>query len=100
MKRIIFKSWKRRKWSIGASVFFGLCLWAGLSGAFQGEDDTASGTEVAKLSQVLGRPTDHSITLNVLAPEDNEAYVEYGTAAGKYSAKTAATRSSTSAAPT
>jgi len=39
------------------------------------------------LTQVLGRPTDRSITLCVLSPGDVEAYAEYGTKAGEYSAK-------------
>ena len=40
---------------------------------------------------VLGRPTDHTSTLNVLSPRAIDAFSEYGTTAGKHSAKTAAT---------
>jgi uncharacterized membrane protein YgcG len=40
------------------------------------------------MTQVLGRPTDRSITLSVLGPSSIEAYVEYGTRPGEYRAKT------------
>jgi hypothetical protein len=43
-------------------------------------------------TQILGRPTDHSITLSVLSPDDLEAYCEYGTQPGIYRAKTPATK--------
>ena len=36
------------------------------------------------LSIVLGRPTDRAVTLNVLAGDSREGFVEYGTAAGRY----------------
>jgi hypothetical protein len=42
----------------------------------------------APLTMVLGRPTDRSITLSVLAPTAIEAFVEYGTTSGQYSDKT------------
>ena len=45
---------------------------------------------VTTLTQVLGRPTDHSITLSVLAPDDMDAYIEYGVKAGSYPSKVAA----------
>ncbi len=44
----------------------------------------------AEISVVLGRPTDRSITLNLLTPAAMEVLVEYGTAAGALSHKTAA----------
>lgn len=40
------------------------------------------------LTIALGRPTDHSIVLNVLSPTPIEAFVEYGTAPGQYAYKT------------
>lgn len=43
------------------------------------------------LTMALGRPTDHSIALNVLSPAPIEAFVEYGTTPGKYASKTAST---------
>jgi len=43
---------------------------------------TFSGTEL------LGRPTDHSVMVNVVADTDIEAYVEYGTTPGTYPQKT------------
>jgi len=39
-------------------------------------------------TELLGRPTDHSITLNVVADAGMEAYVEYGTVPGVYTNKT------------
>ena len=41
-------------------------------------------------TELLGRPTDHSITLNVVADAGIEAYVEYGTAPGSYTNKSVA----------
>jgi hypothetical protein len=43
---------------------------------------TFSGTEL------LGRPTDHSVTVNVLADANLEAYFEYGTTSGVYTDQT------------
>ena len=40
-------------------------------------------------TELLGRPTDHSIALNVVADTGMEAYVEYGAAPGVYTKKTA-----------
>jgi len=40
------------------------------------------------LTLALGRPTDHSITLNVISPVPIEAFVEYGTKPGLYASKT------------
>src|SRR5215475_6653148 len=74
---------------IGITAVMALCLWMGWSGAFQAQPDVTAGTAVSALTQVLGRPTDHSITLSVLAPSDLESYVEYGAGPGKYTAKTA-----------
>lgn len=39
-------------------------------------------------SELLGRPTDASITINVLSPSAMEIYWEYGTKQGSYSSKT------------
>ena len=57
----------------------GLCLWAAFTKAQQTRpQDVGAETSVASLTQVLGRPTNNSITTNVLAPGDIEAYAEYG----------------------
>jgi hypothetical protein len=37
----------------------------------------------------LARPTDHSITLNVVSSSALDAYIEYGTTSGSYSNATA-----------
>lgn len=68
------------RWCAAAAVF--VCLRAGFQGA-----------AVDTMTQILGRPTDRSITLSVLAPEDIESFVEYGAAAKRYTAKTAVTKS-------
>jgi Calcineurin-like phosphoesterase len=80
-------------WRIaGAATLCGL-LWASLYGASQAQNDSTAGTNVSAVTQVLSRPTDHSIGVNILAPTELEAYVEYGTAPGKYSGKTDLTTS-------
>ena len=45
-----------------------------------------------QFTQILGRPTDHSITLSVLSPKDLDAYIEFGTKPGSYTGRTAASR--------
>lgn len=45
-------------------------------------------TEFAALSLVLGRPTDKSVTVSVLAKDPLEGYLEYGTESGRYAHKT------------
>jgi hypothetical protein len=40
-------------------------------------------------SELLGRPTDKSIAINIIAPVGMAAYVEYGNASGKYSNQSA-----------
>jgi hypothetical protein len=64
------------------------CSWATLSLAQYLQNDLSFGTTVAKMTHVLGRPTDTSISVNVLSPDDLEVFAEYGTAAGSYSGKT------------
>lgn len=41
-------------------------------------------------TEILGRPTDHSVDVSVVPGADLEAYVEYGTSPGTYTAHTAA----------
>jgi Calcineurin-like phosphoesterase len=84
---------KQTKWRLAGAGVLCLCLWVALSAAQQGQQNVDAATTVTALTQVLGRPTDHSIALSVLAPNDVEAYVEYGTVAGKYSGKTAVAKS-------
>jgi hypothetical protein len=45
------------------------------------------------LTQILGRPTDRSITVSVVSPEELETYFEYGFKPGKCDAKTTAVKS-------
>jgi Calcineurin-like phosphoesterase len=84
---------KQMKWRVFGGALLGVSLFAALHAAQQTQQDTDSKTSVAELTQVLGRPTDHSIAVNVLDPKDVEAYVEFGTVEGKYSGKTAAQKS-------
>ncbi|MCX5656357.1 MAG: metallophosphoesterase [Planctomycetota bacterium] len=44
------------------------------------------------LSIVLGRPTDKSVTVSVMAAEAREGYIEYGRAPGDYTGKTGLTK--------
>jgi phosphodiesterase/alkaline phosphatase D-like protein len=39
-------------------------------------------------TELLGRPTDHSVTVNVVAAQNIEAYFQYGTASGVYTSQT------------
>ncbi len=84
---------KQTKWRIAGGTAVAACLCGALLTAQQAQESADAATTVTELSQVLGRPTDHSITVNVLAPNDLESYVEYGTAAGKYSGKSAVAKS-------
>lgn len=84
---------RRLRWRILGGAALCLSLFAALFAAQQAQQDTDAATTVTGLSQVLGRPTDHSIALNILAPSDLDAYVEYGLAPAKYSGKTATTKS-------
>jgi hypothetical protein len=58
-------------------IVFGSCIAQPLTG------DNSS-----RASFILGRPTDTSITVNILTGEDLTGYIEYGTAAGKDTVKT------------
>lgn len=80
------------KWRIAGVAALCLCLLG--AAAQQSAQSTDAATTVTGMTQVLGRPTDHSITVNVLAPSDVEAYVEYGVQAGAHTAKTAVVKSS------
>jgi hypothetical protein len=47
-----------------------------------------SPTELLLGSELLGRPTDRSVTLNIVPQQALEIFVEYGTASGVYTAQT------------
>jgi len=66
----------------------GLCAWVAISGAQQSQNDITAGTTVTAMTQVMGRPTNSSLSVSVLAPNDLEVYAEYGTTPGNYSGKT------------
>ena len=89
----MFKS-RPIRWRIAGALFFGLCLWAAFITAQQTRPQDVGGeTSIAELTQVLGRPTNNSITTNVLAPYDMEAYAEYGVKSGVYTRKTPVAKS-------
>ena len=45
-------------------------------------------TEEKGFSAILGRPTNNSMTMNILFDQPSEVYFEYGTSSGNYSLKT------------
>lgn len=76
--------------AVGLSIL--LCLWARWSLPANAQRAAGPSPAGLALTQVLGRPTDHSITLSVLGPNDVQAFVEYGAIAGQYSDKTPASQ--------
>jgi hypothetical protein len=79
----------RAIWRIAGPVVLGICLWvARTPGQQTPSQDVAGETSVQALTQVLGRPTDAAITVNILAPSDIEAYAEFSAKSGKYVSKT------------
>lgn len=52
----------------------------------------APGSSPATISEILGRPTDRSVTANALSDEDVDVFYEYGTQPGIYSGKTQTAR--------
>ena len=57
-----------------------------------GENENPAGRVVSEMTQILGRPTDRSITLSVLAPSELEVFAEYGPTSRAYTDKTQVTR--------
>jgi hypothetical protein len=78
---------------VAAVIFLGLS--AGFSAALgpSGQAEKSTGKADATMTQILGRPTDHSITVSVLASKDLEAFFEYGVKPGTYTGKTGVTKS-------
>ena len=77
--------------SIGMGAMIALGVITATSVAGQGGRRSQAAADRG-MSIVLGRPTDRSITVSVLAPTALEAFVEYGTAPGQYSEKTAVSK--------
>jgi phosphodiesterase/alkaline phosphatase D-like protein len=48
------------------------------------------GTARFPATEILGRPTDHSVTVSVVAEEEQEVYFEYGAAPGVFTGRTQA----------
>jgi phosphodiesterase/alkaline phosphatase D-like protein len=48
--------------------------------------------DLQRLSIVLGRPTDRSVTANILSAASDEGYIEYGQSSGVYTLKTSTVR--------
>jgi hypothetical protein len=55
------------------------------------ENSTSSESVVFICNELLGRPTNNSITINLCADKDLEAYAEYGTTKSSYTYQTAKT---------
>jgi hypothetical protein len=88
----------RVRWSVTGVAFFCAWLCIGLFEALEAQGPAASPpsistTTVSTMTQLLGRPTDNSITLSVLAPTDLASFVEYGIKSGEYTRKTAVAKS-------
>jgi len=77
---------------LAAVVLLTIFVGSAVSQRRAGSDDTAAGRALPGMNQILGRPTDRSITLSVLAPNDLEAFVEYGVKPDARAAKTQAVR--------
>ncbi|MEI6245763.1 MAG: metallophosphoesterase, partial [Acidobacteriota bacterium] len=79
-----------RGFSTGVAAVFVLAVAMLALPAAQGRGGGRRGGAAAEmpLSTILGRPTDESITLSVLAPSALDAFVEYGTTTGAYNSKT------------
>ncbi|MEI6669472.1 MAG: hypothetical protein WCP29_15080 [Acidobacteriota bacterium] len=77
-------------WVATAALCGGLALSGGdlLAQRQRPKRDRRTASAPPGATQVLGRPTDRSIVLSVMVPTDVEAYVEYGTRPGAYTAKT------------
>jgi len=78
---------------VAVVIFLGLS--AGFSAALglSAQAEKSTGKADATMTQILGRPTDHSITVSVLASKDLEAFFEYGVKPGTYTGKTGVTKS-------
>lgn len=85
------------KWRLLGASILGASLLTAVLTAQQGDANVDAATTVTSVSQVLASPTDHSITLNILAPNDMESYVEVGTQPGKYTSKTQVVKSTAKA---
>jgi hypothetical protein len=52
------------------------------------QPEIVTGQQVNKFTEILGRPTNSSVTINILFDQDVEVYWEYGTADGIYNKST------------
>jgi len=74
---------------IGAVLVTAVLAWAQ---AELGTHTRATNDPVFIAEEMLGRPTDTTITVNASAAKDLEVYYEYGTRPGTYTGKTAVTK--------
>ncbi len=56
--------------------------------AIAGAPRASVAQDLLTATEILGRPTDRSVTLNAVAPFDAEAYIDYGTTSGVYAGRT------------
>jgi hypothetical protein len=72
-----------------------LCVWANspATPGPQRQAEKSTGTADWTMTQILGRPTDHSITVSLLTSKDLDVLFEYGLKPGIYTGKTSAAKS-------
>ncbi len=76
---------------MGGGKGAGMTAGAAAAGAGMAAGTGKTSAPDTAFTQILGRPTDHSIAVSLLSPTNIEAYVEYGESAGNYSGRTAVT---------
>ena len=81
----LLKAWAKAP--INRRSLFLMAATAAVAGTSIGK---ALGVTAPVITQVLGRPTNNSIALSVLASQPITTFVEYGTSKGKYTGKTSA----------
>jgi hypothetical protein len=70
------------------AALIGAVAWSPVHVLAQRRAGRSTNATAPSLTQLLGHPTDRSITLSVLSPADVEVYVEYGVRPGQYGART------------
>jgi len=78
---------------VAVAIFLGLSVGCSAALGPSGQAEKSTGKADATMTQILGRPTDHSITVSVLASKDLEAFFEYAVKPGTYTGKTGVTKS-------
>jgi PKD repeat protein len=94
MKKLASIAWLFREKTLSAVCLAASIAMVLLSTGFvafalaQSNKESSTGDFTFIAPELLGRPTDTSITINAVADADLEAYLEYGTAPGNYTKQT------------